>query len=58
MNKVVCLLLSAAVVSIIAGCTSAPVVENDPAGQRSRAEKAQRELGEDVSKQKSEKQGY
>lgn len=51
MKRFACLLLSAAVTTSVAACASAPV-ETDAAGQRSRAEKAQQELGSDVSRQK------
>lgn len=58
MNKLMCLLLSAAVTTSVAACGSAPVESDHDSEQRSRAEKAQSELGDEVSKQKadSEKQ--
>lgn len=60
MNKFIYLLLYAAVATSVAGCGSAPVASDHAAEQRSRAEKAQNELGAEVSKQKadSEKQQY
>lgn len=60
MNKFILLLLSAAVAASVAGCGSVPVESDRAAEQRSRAEKAQNELGAEVSKEKadSEKQKY
>jgi len=56
MNKFVCLLMSAAFASSVTACASAPApAETGNAdAQRSRAEKAQNELGTDVSKPKTE----
>ncbi|MBI5627088.1 MAG: hypothetical protein HY935_07835 [Nitrosomonadales bacterium] len=55
MNKFIHLLLSVLIISSVAGCGSAPVASDNSDAQRSRAEKAQSELGSDVSRQKSEK---
>lgn len=57
MNKFIRLLLSAAVTTSIAGCGSAPA-ESEAAAQRSRAEKAQSELGTDAAKQKAESEKH
>ena len=57
MNKFIHLLLSAAVTTSIAGCGSAPA-ESEAAAQRSRAEKAQNELGAEVAKQKAESEKH
>ncbi|HEU0188764.1 MAG TPA: hypothetical protein VFQ97_02095 [Gallionella sp.] len=53
MKKLIHLLLSALIISGVAGCGGAPVASDNSDAQRSRAEKAQSELGSDVSKQKS-----
>lgn len=53
MKRFACLLLSAAVTTGVAACGSAPVEADHAAAQRSRAEKAQTELGAEVSKQKA-----
>ena len=48
MNKLIQLLMLAVIVSIFAGCVSAP--SDNSSAQRSRAGKAQSELGAEVSK--------
>ena len=53
MNKFINLLLTAAVITSLAGCGSAPVATDNSSAQRSRADKAQSELGADVAKQKT-----
>ncbi|OGT10427.1 MAG: hypothetical protein A3J49_01100 [Gallionellales bacterium RIFCSPHIGHO2_02_FULL_57_16] len=58
MNRVVYLLLSAAVATSMTACGSAPAETNDAAGQRSRAENAQNELGAEVSRQKAESEKH
>ena len=56
MNKYIYLLLSAVVAAVVTGCASAPapVDTGNADAQRSRAEKAQSELGTDVSNRKAE----
>lgn len=58
MNKFIYLLLSAAVATSTAGCGSSPVESDQAAAQRSRAEKAQNELGAEISKQKAESEKH
>ena len=54
MNKFIHLLLSALLVVCFTGCGSEPIASApDDDGQRSRAAKAQKELGTEVSKQRS-----
>lgn len=55
MKRFAYLLLSAAVTTGVAACGSASVEADRAAAQRSRAEKAQTELGAEVSKAASEK---
>ena len=52
MKKFIIMLLSAVVVTSFAGCASDPVDSDQANAQRSRAAKAQQELGNEVSKQK------
>lgn len=58
MNKFIHLLFSAAVTTSVAACGSAPVESDHATAQRSRAEKAQNELGAEVSKQKAESEKH
>lgn len=58
MNKFIYLLLSVAVTTSVAACGSAPVESGHADAQRSRAEKAQDELGAEVSRQKAESEKH
>ena len=53
MKNAISLLLSMVISASLAACGSAPVESDNSSAQRSRADKAQSELGAEVSKQRS-----
>lgn len=57
MNRFIYLLLSVVIAVSVAGCGSAPVDSEQANAQRNRAAKAQQELGAEVSKQKTDREG-